>query len=196
MVAPVPFRFDADEHEYVNIATGQVIPHITGMLAKTGWIDDRWYTEESSERGQAVHRLTADYDLGALDLASCVSRHRGYLLGHVACMKALRPTIEAVEEPIVHPTLGFGGRPDRRLVVHGVRTILEIKSGGPEKSHQVQTALQAILSEAETGIPGEMLQRLALYLQPSGRYKLIEHAERRDYLEARRVIRMCCGGQS
>src|SRR5574341_1863405 len=47
----LPFRFDALNHEYLSVATGEVFPHITGMLEQTGWIDDRWYTEESSDRG-------------------------------------------------------------------------------------------------------------------------------------------------
>jgi hypothetical protein len=79
------FRFDAVNHEYIDPSSGSVFPHITGMLQQTGWIDDTWYTEESSARGRAVHRLTADFDLGALHVDSCVSRYRPYLLGHVKC---------------------------------------------------------------------------------------------------------------
>ena len=54
----VPFRFDAIRHSYTELATGEERPHITGMLERTGWVDEEWFTEESSERGTAVHSLT------------------------------------------------------------------------------------------------------------------------------------------
>jgi hypothetical protein len=41
------------------------------MLEKTGWVDDLWMTEDGQgARIGAVHKLTADYDLGALDPAT------------------------------------------------------------------------------------------------------------------------------
>jgi len=189
--ARAQFRFDAASHEYLDLETGAVLPHITGMLQRTGWIDDTWYTEESSERGTAVHRLTADYDLGALDVESCVSQYRGYLLGHVKAMHILRPDVVAVEEPIINPIEKWGGRPDRIIIVRGLRGVLEIKTGAPERSHQVQTALQAILEGFECGIPPAGLQRQALYLKGNGTFRLIEHTDRRDFIEAQRVIARC-----
>lgn len=186
------FRFDAMNHEYVDLDTGAVLPHITGMLERAGLVDDTWYTEESSARGTAVHRLTADFDLGAVDVASCVSRYRGYLLGHVKAMSILQPEILSVEEPIVHPVYKFGGRPDRDLVLRRIRGVWEIKSGVEAKSHQVQTALQAILVAVDAGIPPEGLQRNCCYLKDKGKFKVIEHRDRRDFDEANRIIRLCC----
>lgn len=184
------FRFDAGTHTYTE--DGQTRPHITGMLEASGWIDSRWYTEESSERGTQIHRLTADFDLGAVDLVTCVSRYRPYLLGHVAAMKIVRPDILAVEEPMISP-LGFGGRPDRELEAWGLISVLEGKSGDPEKSHQVQTALQAILVAPKYALPPESIARLCLYWKASGKFRLEEHRERKDFDEARRIIRTVCG---
>jgi len=188
------FRFDAPNHEYIDMETGVVLPHITGMLERTGWIDDTWYTEESSARGTAVHRLTADFDLGALDVETCVSNYRGYLLAHATAMSILRPEILAVEEPIVHPTMRFGGRPDRDVIIRRLRGPLEIKTGDPEKSHQIQTALQAILIEQSARIPAYGLQRTCLYVRDKGKFKVIEHKDRRDFDEAHRVILRCVRG--
>jgi hypothetical protein len=190
------FRFDAANHEYINPSTGLVYPHITGMLEATGWIDDTWFTEEHSARGTAVHRLTADFDLGALDVASCVSRYRGYLLAHVAAMGILKAQgleVLSVEEPIVHPTLGFGGRPDRVIRLARAIGLLEGKSGGPDKSHQIQTALQAILIGPEYRLPPESILRYCLYWKDSGKFKLELHKDRHDFVEARKVIKSCCG---
>lgn len=186
------FRFNATSHEYIDLETGAILPHITGMLLRAGVIDDTWFTEESSLRGQAVHRLTADYDLEALHVESCVSRHRGYLLGHVKAMQIVRPEILAVEEPYVHPTHKFGGRPDRVARIYSLGSVLEIKAAVPAKSHQIQTALQAILVADQFQLPADMVGRFCLYLKKDGKFKLEEHKHRGDFDEARRIIRRFC----
>jgi hypothetical protein len=198
MTAPVKFRFDADSHEYTALDTGEVLPHITGMLDRTGHVDDLWFTEESSERGTCVHKLTADYDQEALDVETCISAHKGYLHAYIAAMSVLRPEILEVEVPIVHPLFRFGGRPDRIVRLFGMRGVLEIKSAQPAKSHHIQTALQAVLDAGRLNITPESLGRWCLYLKPNGRYKLDDHnresfTKTRDFAEARRVIRECCG---
>jgi len=191
-VEPQPFRFDHDTHTYIN-HLGEERPHITGMLLRCGEIDDTWFTEESCVRGTAVHDLTLMYDQGALDVAECVSPYKGYLLAHVDATRALRPTWHHVEEAFMHPTLGFGGRPDRAGIVWKRRTVLDGKSGPAAKSHQLQTALQAILMAAQQpGILPEQYQRLALYWQKNGKYKIVEHVSLRDFDRAREIIRTCC----
>jgi|SRR5215510_6292703 len=193
MGAPQPFRFDAAVHEYLNPETGEIYPHITGMLASTGWIDDGWYTEESSERGTAVHRLTADYDLGALDVVSCTSRFRNYLLGHIAAVKAVQVEMLAVEEPLVHSRYKFGGRPDRDALVVRARSVWEIKSGVADRSHQIQTALQAILVADEAKLPERSILRFCCYVNAKGRFKVEEHKSMSDFVEAHRIIARCTG---
>jgi hypothetical protein len=185
------FRFNVDRHEYLDPATGEIFPHITGMLVDTGWVDDEWFTEESSDRGTAVHRLTADYDLGALDVATCSSIFRPYLLAHVKVVGMARPTWLAVEEPLVHSTLRFGGRPDRDAIAYKLRCTWEVKSGVAQRSHQVQTALQAILIADDAKMPPEAIARFCCYLKPNGKAKLDEHTDKRDFIEARRVIKAC-----
>jgi hypothetical protein len=192
MTGSAIFRFDAVNHEYINPATGALYPHITGMLQQTGWIDDTWYTEESSARGRAVHRLTADYDLGALDVETCVSRYRPYLLGHVKMMQMMPATWFSIEEPLVHPRLHFGGRPDRIGLFAGLTSVVEVKSGGPEKAHAIQTALQALLAELTTRVPADAIGRFAEYLKPNGRAYIERFERRADFDEARKIIRACC----
>lgn len=186
------FRFDAQRHEYIDPGNGETFPHITGMLEATGWVDSEWYTEESRIRGQAVHRLTAEYDLGALHVESCTSRYRGWLLAHVELMGKLKPEILAVEEPSVHPVNRYGGRPDRVWRWGGALGIPEIKSGTYEKAHPVQTALQAILVAPRYGLKPEMFQRFGLYLRGNGRGCIQQFNDRRDFDEAYRIIKRCC----
>ena len=191
--ASAAFRFDESTHKYCDLITGEVFPHITGMLNVTGWIDDRWFSEESCDRGKAVHKLTADYDLGALtNVETCVSRYKGWLLGHVAAMRAIRPVWLGVEEPIAHPKHRFGGRPDRVGTIYALAGVLEVKSGPPARGHQIQTALQAILVSGRLRLPDAAVARFALYLTKNGKWKLEQHKERRDFDEAYRIIRVCC----
>jgi len=192
MMADVVFRFNAAQHEYVELGTGVLFPHITGLLHAGGLVDDTWYTEESSERGTAVHRLTADFDLGALDVESCITRHRAYLLAYVAAVSILRPEILEVELPRVHPVHRYAGRPDREVRIDKRAGVLEIKTAVPASSHQVQTALQAILVADKYDLPPEMFGRWCLYLKPSGKFMLLEHDQRADYERARKLIREFC----
>lgn len=185
------FRFDAGLHEYY--LEGVLVPSITQMIEMAGLVESDYYTEESRVRGTAVHDLTAAYDLKALEPEACTSKYRGWLFAHVAAMRIVRPTWSHVEEPFVHGRLRFGGRPDRLGLVYRLRSVAEIKSGGPEKCHQIQTALQAILAAAESGValPPEHWTRLALYLKKDGKFKLEQHTNRADFDEAYRVIKRC-----
>jgi len=192
MATDTPFRFDALDHEYIDLDTGAVLPHITGMLEADGLIDDRWYTEASARRGTDVHRLTADYDLGVFgDDLSSISHapHFGYLQAHVAAMKILRPTWEGIEEPRVCSRPRFGGRIDRDGQVYGALSICELKTGDHTDAHQIQTALQAILLVDGTAMPAESVKRYCLYLKVDGKFKLEEHVKRADFDRARTILR-------
>jgi hypothetical protein len=187
------FAFDAGRHDYIDLDAGEVLPHITGMLEQAGLIDDRWYTEESCERGQVVHRLTADYDLGAIeDVRSVVSGFKPYLEAHVAAMRILRPQWAHVEEPLVSTRYRFGGRPDRVGLVYGAHSVLEVKSGALEAAHAIQTALQAILAGEELHLPPEAINRYGLYLTKAGKFKLEQFIDRGDFDEAHRIIARTC----
>jgi len=190
MGAPA-FRFDADEHIYTDL-DGRQIPNITTMLKTTGWIDERWYTEESCLRGIAVHSLTTDVDLGALDVESCVTKYRGYLLAHVAATKVLRPTWTEIEVPRVHEGFRFGGRPDRVGLVCNLHTIADIKSGAKHKAHPIQTALQAILVATPARLPAHQWQRMNIYIKATGKFCVEIHRNRRDFDEAMEIIKACC----
>lgn len=199
MSPSAPFRFDAANHEYWDLVTGAQLPSITQMLLQTGWVDDRWYTDAARNRGTAVHRLCADYDLGALDVAQLrvvipPVPYLGYLLAHVKAMQILQPEILEIEQTHVHAVHRYAGRLDRVLKVHNLVSVLEEKSGQPEAAHAIQTALQAILVADEYDLPAEMFGRYALYLKHNGRFRLMPHDKLSDFDEARKVIRQCCNG--
>jgi hypothetical protein len=192
MFLPRPaFRFDASQHRYY--CAGVERPHITGLLERAGLVDDTWFTEESSIRGQAVHRLTADYDLEALDIATLVSSYRGYVLAHVDAMRLIPHQWEKVEEPNMHPEYLFGGRPDRVGRIYGQKGVLEGKTtAAPARVHEIQTAIQVVLESYGDPVPPEFWWRGALYWKANGKWRLIQHVNRGDFDEARRIIRLYC----
>jgi hypothetical protein len=192
-VVPVAFRFNVERHEYSSAATGEIFPHVSGMLEAAGEKDGKWSSVEACERGSAVHELTADYDLGALDLATVEAPlYKGYLLAHVKAMGILRPEILKVEEPFVHPVHRYGTRPDRIVILEKRLGVFELKTGAVEPWHQIQTALQAIAIEHEYGVPPETIERHCLYLKENGRFKLYAHDSKRDFVRARNIIRDTC----
>ena len=192
-VPEIEFRFERETHRYLDLVTGYTYPHITGLLTRGGHVNEQWYTEEGSSRGTRVHQLTADYDLGALDVPSCIDAYRGYLLSHVRAMEIIPHAFDRIEEPYVHPTWRFGGRPDRTGLVENRVAVLEGKSGSEDDSHCIQTALQAILVAPLVGLPPEHIARYALYWQAKGLARLREHTRRRDFDEAYRLLRKYAG---
>lgn len=188
---PLPFRFDDVEHVYY--VNDKPVPNISLMLQKTGHVDPTYYTEEARERGRIVHSLTADVDLRAVNPATLVSPYRGYVLAHVKAMSRLRVRdFLEVEQPDVHPSYRFGGRPDRILKLFRVLTVLDEKTGGPEKWHGIQTALQAILKAWRYGLKPEAVARTTLYLEAGGEYKNRPQVKRGDFGTAFDVIKECC----
>lgn len=187
---PLSFRFDHDAHVY--FVNGKPIPNTSSMLVRTGHVDPRYYTEESRIRGRAVHGFTAQADLKALDVDKLVSPYRGYVVGHVKAIARLKPHMLAIEEPVVHPQFRFGTRPDRVVKMHGVLGVLDDKTGGREKWHALQTAIQAIGIGWKYHVPPELIQRFTLYVGADGQFSNVLHPRRRDYDEAYEIIRECC----
>lgn len=184
--------FDVKQHAYA--IDGVRVPSITQLLEKGGLVDGaQYFTEESRRRGHAVHSLCMDYELGALDLPRLESPYRGYVLGYVAAVQALRPAWQQIEIFDIHPTLRFGGRPDRVGPVMGLPTVAEIKSAAKARHHGVQTALQAILVGGRRGLPEpRALQRMVIYVKHTGKFSIEEHTNPTDFLEAYRLIKEFC----
>ena len=192
MPTSAPLRFSQEGHRYV-LEDGRQVPSITQMLKAAGYIDKAFYTEESSQRGTTVHYLTSQFDLGALDPNGVTTLYRGYLLAHVKAMSILRPVWSHIEEPMISQNGRWAGTPDRVGKLFGVVSCVDIKSGGAERWHSLQLALQAILVAPEVHLPSEAIARFGLLLKANGRFKLEHYDTRRDFDTARDILRQCCG---
>ena len=186
------FRFDAKKHQYYN-ENGRPIKHITGLLIDEGLIDDAFFTAAGRDRGHAVHKITADWDLGVLEPELIEgSPYLGYLGAYQAMSAILQPTWTGVEIARVHSSLRYGGRPDRDGMTDGRPTVLEIKSGAPHKSTGIQLAMQSILLEDETGLAAKRWRRMTAYLKPTGNFRLYDYPGAYEIEEAHRIIRKHC----
>ena len=195
MSSAVPFRFEKSTHTYVALDTGEVLPSITQILETAGTIDTRWFTQASRDRGTAVHNWTMDIDFDVLpSLDSVEDELRPYLSAYQMFKSIERPVMLAIEVPAVHSVFRFGGRIDRQVRMRKRSGVLEIKTGGVQRSHMLQTALQAMLMSEETGIPAETLGRWTVYLRKlgkdstRGRFSLEEHRDPADFAEARQIL--------
>ena len=190
--APTPvLRFDKADHEY--FINDVKVPHITGMLEATGWIDDTWWTEESCERGTMVHRLAADYDLGAIpDPRSVECIYKGWFLAYVALMRVVRPQWKDIETALFDLVRRWGGRPDRVGKLWGAWAVVDLKTGQPSPATPIQLALQAILAAPEVGLPPTAMLRYEVRLRATGKGTLIEHRDPNDFQKAYEVIGKCC----
>ena len=194
-MSQVHFRYDDDRHEYWALDTGERLPHITGILEAAGRIDTRWYTRSGRDRGTRVHNWTMDIDFEVLpSLAEVEDELRPYLAAYNLFNSIERPVMLEIEVPLVHSVWRYGGRIDRQVRMRGRTGVLEIKTGGVERWHMLQTALQAMLQSEETGIPAETLGRWTVYLRKlgkngsRGRFSLEEHRDPADFAEARQIL--------
>ena len=143
MTSVVPFRFEKSTHTYVALDTGEVLPSITQILETAGKIDTRWFTQASRDRGTAVHNWTMDIDFDVLpSLDSVEDELRPYLSAYQMFKAIERPVMLAIEVPAAHSVFRFGGRIDRQVRMRKRSGVLEIKTGGIQRWHMLQTALR------------------------------------------------------
>lgn len=157
--------------------------HVTEALRIVGLVDCDWADEWAMDRGTAVHQALALDATGELDDTSLDPRIAGYIAAGRKFFREVNPEILAVEESIEHPTMGYCGRLDYRIMLHGPGTeaVLDVKTGGPASWHPYQLAGYAL------GFSRPM-KRFALYLSGEGKYKLQEFKDRGDFERFKAII--------
>lgn len=193
------FDFDAEHHLYVAQTTPRrVLKSITEIIRLDGHVDDEWFTDESRDRGTWVHAATA-----RLDMSVDVEPHplyEAYVAAYRAAtdlMQSLHPIRwHAIEEPLAHPFYRYAGQPDRLYHWQDGVGPMEIKTGRACKHHALQTALQAMLAEQVLRVPAERQVRRCIYLQPTGRAKVVVHDNRMDFERALAMLEHILGRET
>lgn len=192
--------FREEDHTYW--VDGQQITSATQLLKLGGLYGDaeQFFTEAGRERGKAVHALCQSFDLGAVCAKMADERWRGYGVGYVSAVKALKvqdfsgaKRWEEIELIDHHPLLRVACRRDRVGVVWDRKTIAEIKTGTRNpKATGVQLAIQALVAEYRYGLPAKLWQRLELHLKDTGKFSPYVYEDERDFDRALGLIKEFC----
>lgn len=165
--------FDPTTHTYT--VDGRIVPSVTQILHEAGIIDTAFYTEEARQRGSYVAEATALLDRGELELAELDPA----LVGYVDAWKKFKLDAqfvpELIEAPLFDPWGRFAGTLDRAGPLHGRWANVEIKTGGREEWHALQTAAYAHLMKRPAA------RRIVVYLEPDARYECHEFSDSGDH---------------
>jgi len=185
----VTITFDEEKHEYR--LDGAVIPSVTQIIGGVGLVDTQWFTEESRQRGHAVHAATQLEDAGVLDWSNL---HPEVEPRAHAWRKFKQDTgyVPILVEHMVHNVpMGYVGRLDRVCAHHlraNDRIILDIKSGLPGATTGLQLAGYVMaLGESYRDL---WTKRYGLWLREDATYRLIPYKELSDFEDFKAAIRL------
>jgi CRISPR/Cas system-associated exonuclease Cas4 (RecB family) len=151
--------FIPETHEYRY--NDMVVPSVSAIIR-------RFFTpplnKNGMELGTYVHdtvRLWLDNNLNVETLSPGLS---DYLQQFQAFVAATAFKVEGHDVPFYHPLLKYAGTPDLWGAMNTHRLVIDIKTGDPQKWHQLQVAAYASLLAAN-GLAPECAA--LLYLSPS-----------------------------
>lgn len=162
--------FDPELHEYsVN---GKTIPSVTQILKKAGYIDDRFFTKEARDRGTAVHELCRRYAEGLrVDKLDRPLEKLEYVNAFSSWMHEKHVYVIRSESKIYGNIGGkeYAGRFDILADISGKKVLVDIKTGGKLKWHNIQLAAYA-MSSFENGERINPDRLMDLYVKKDGKF--------------------------
>ena len=189
--------FREEDHSYWigEPDIGQRLTSATQVIQGVGLSETKYYTAGSAERGTFIHKATELYDRPdvGLDEEELDKGIVPYLNAYKRFSRDCNPHWVGIERPLHDPQLLIAGTIDRiGFISPGKkkeRVVLDIKSGSPRSWHCLQLAcyqhlvtrdllLSGVAKQSTTSKP--MVDRYALYLRKSGRYKLVKFTEAKD----------------
>lgn len=177
-------RFVDDGHRYFFEDQVEAVSATTA-LAITRYLDASHYTAFGRERGRLVHLMLEYYDRGELDEATLDPALAPYLDAYKAFLAQTGATWDAIELRLGDRARGIAGTLDRL----GTFGLCDVKSGGREYWHQIQTAIYALLAQTNGLIlSARRVKRWGLYLTSNGRFDLQPHNDPADLKVADAVM--------
>lgn len=171
--------FDAEAHVYTIDGIGPVVS-VTQAIHAAGLIDTTRYTDTGRDRGTLVHLMTELHDTDDLDIESLDPALVPYWEAYRRFLSELQPRVtwSHIEQRLADHARRFAGTIDRLGQWDGRDLVLDIKSGGRESWHGVQTWAYAELCESNgLVVSARRARRAALYLAGDGTYRLDEHTD-------------------
>jgi hypothetical protein len=169
--------FDAATHTYR--VDGRVIPSVTQILKATGYINDRWYTPGSAERGTQIHAETALIDHGFMQIDDYKNtQYYNYLLAWEKFKKEIGiGNFFYIEKPLYSKRYDFCGTIDRVVKTITGTFILDIKTGVKNKSHELQLNAYRILMDKD------FCNLLCVHIKDNGKYSCEDQKLSNDFLD-------------
>jgi hypothetical protein len=168
--------FNDEKHIYK--LDGLVIPSVTQIMHGSGLVDLEWISQEildnTSDLGKKVHKTTELYDKETLDVKVLHPTLKNYLDGWIKFRKDFNFTPAEIELQLFHELYKYAGRIDRIGLIGKELTLLDIKSGTKQKSHQIQTMGYKLLYDQNKKKPEQIKRRMIVYLSEEG-YKTEQH---------------------
>jgi hypothetical protein len=163
--------FNPDKHEYTM--DGRVIPSVTQVLKKVGFIDTKWYKPSDRDRGSTVHELLQLYDQGLLDPNIVQAEYRGYIDAYMDFLAVSKVEYDQIEVPVYHKKFKYAGTPDRVGKLNDIPCVLDIKTGGVVDWHGIQLAAYSLAI-------GNGHDLFGLYIKKDGKWS-VKNFESKDY---------------
>lgn len=167
-------QFDPESHVYT--IDGKNLPSVTTIIKEAGLIDSTWFTEAAMMRGIYVHQATELLDKNDLDESSLDPILAPYVDAYKRFLDDTGFYISYIEKIVYNATYGYAGRLDRlgKFPTDKIESIIDIKTGKPEKWHGVQLAAYGLC------LGNEPRKRFGLYLSDTGNYRLERYTDRQD----------------
>lgn len=165
--------------EHVYTLDGRKLPSVTHILSKLGLIEEEWFTEESRNRGTAVHEAIHYLNEDDLDWSSIRPDYLGYIEAYERFCKESGFEPLGAEWLLAHKKLHYAGALDAFGLMVGEKLVIDYKTGGPAPWHCFQGAgyIELLRDNAgELGLTDEDIPERALvcHLRKDGNYKLVD----------------------
>lgn len=157
------------------------LPSVTEILKGAGLIDDRFFTEESRQRGTYVHEACELLDKGTLDFSSLVPEWSGYVTSYALLVDAMRAAGKWqgkvwIETPMKDPCGVYAGCQDRIFETGPPKAVWDLKTGAPLAWHKWQLAAYVNM------LPKPLQwERYGIHLHKNGRMATVVPYPKADY---------------
>jgi len=174
-------RFAPETHTYSD-NLGE-LPSVTTILKRLGIVEFKYVSEEDlsykQELGTAVHEMLHLYDTD--NLGKCPPDLEPYLDGWIKFKKDTGCQILESEKIVWSKRYRFAGTLDRKMILYGEKTIVDIKTGVNHPSGQLQTGGYLLADNEMIKKKAEQAKNRALvYLPGNGNYKIVNCPDRND----------------
>ena len=165
--------FDSKTHTY--FIDGEKTPSVTQIIQDAGLVDgSEFFKPHHAARGTLVHRATDALDRGIDTSEQHDPEVEPYLKSYKRFLKECSPTYEEIEKIKVIRELKVAGTVDRSGTIFGEKAVIDIKTGIKARWHGIQLAAYAW--------DRQDFKRYTLHLKTNGKYILIEHSDKQDFL--------------